>query len=74
MYVGVGGSNVANSNLRNNAYIWNAANTSLLFGTNDTLRVTIKNTGVVNIANMPTSSAGLSAGDLWNNSGVVNIV
>lgn len=39
-----------------------------------TVRMVIKSSGVVNIANMPTSSAGLSAGDLWNNSGVVNIV
>jgi len=28
----------------------------------------------VNMANLPTSSSGLSSGDLWNNSGVVNIV
>ena len=28
----------------------------------------------VNMANLPTSSAGLSAGDLWNNAGVINIV
>lgn len=30
--------------------------------------------GVVNLANIPTSSAGLSSGDVWNNSGVLNIV
>ena len=30
--------------------------------------------GKINIQNMPTSSAGLSSGDLWNNSGVVNII
>lgn len=34
----------------------------------------VKDNGVVNMANLPTSSAGLSAGDLWNNSGVINIV
>ena len=28
----------------------------------------------VNMANLPTSSAGLSSGDIWNNSGVLNIV
>ena len=28
----------------------------------------------LNVAAMPTSAVGLSAGDLWNNSGVVNIV
>lgn len=34
----------------------------------------IDRNGVINMPNLPTSSAGLSAGDLWNNSGVVNIV
>ena len=29
---------------------------------------------IVNIVNIPTSAAGLSAGDLWNNAGVINIV
>jgi len=29
---------------------------------------------VVNFANLPTSSAGLIAGDIWNNSGIINIV
>lgn len=35
--------------------------------------VTVKATGVVNIANLPTSAAGLSTGDIWNNSGVLNV-
>lgn len=35
--------------------------------------VTVKATGVVNIANLPTSASGLSTGDLWNNSGVLNV-
>jgi hypothetical protein len=73
-YFGVGGSNVANTNLRNNAYLWNAANSSLVFGTNDTLRVTIKNTGVVNISNIPTSATGLAAGDIWSDGGTLKIV
>lgn len=30
--------------------------------------------GRVQLTNLPTSSAGLSAGDLWNNLGVINIV
>ncbi len=30
--------------------------------------------GRVSMPNLPTSSAGLSAGDIWNNSGVLNIV
>ena len=41
---------------------------------NNVTAVTIKTTGVVNIASMPTSSAGLVSGDLWNNAGVVNII
>lgn len=39
-----------------------------------TTRVTVKPSGIINIANMPTSSAGLSSGDLWNDSGAVKIV
>ena len=35
---------------------------------------TVKDNGVLNAANLPTSSAGLSSGDIWNNSGVLNIV
>jgi hypothetical protein len=34
----------------------------------------IKQSGVINMGNLPTSSAGLVAGDLWNNAGVINIV
>ena len=34
----------------------------------------LKDSGVVNMKNLPTSSGGLVAGDLWNNSGVVNII
>lgn len=34
----------------------------------------VKDTGVINMPLLPTSSAGLVSGDLWNNSGVVNIV
>jgi hypothetical protein len=30
--------------------------------------------GRVNMAGLPTSSAGLVAGDLWNNAGVLSIV
>ena len=31
-------------------------------------------TGVVSMPNLPTSSMGLSSGDLWNNGGVINII
>ena len=34
----------------------------------------IQSDGKMNMANLPTSSAGLSAGDIWNNSGVLSIV
>ena len=38
-------------------------------------KVTLGGLGVIlNFANLPTSSAGLSSGDVWNNSGVLNIV
>ena len=35
---------------------------------------TIKPGGTINMKNLPTSSGGLSTGDVWNNSGVLNIV
>lgn len=38
-------------------------------------KVTLGGSGVtLNFANLPTSSSGLSSGDVWNNSGVLNIV
>jgi len=38
-------------------------------------KVTLGGSGVIlNFANLPTSSAGLVSGDVWNNSGVLNIV
>lgn len=36
--------------------------------------LTARNDGRINMAALPVSAAGLSAGDLWNNVGVVNIV
>tara|TARA_B110000027_G_scaffold134076_1_gene164801 strand:+ start:670 stop:2124 length:1455 start_codon:yes stop_codon:yes gene_type:complete len=45
--------------------VTNSANTSLL---------EVKNNGQINASSLPTSSAGLSSGDIWNNSGVLNIV
>ena len=35
---------------------------------------TFRATGRVRLSGLPTSATGLSAGDLWNNSGVINIV
>lgn len=34
----------------------------------------VKQSGVINMAMLPTSATGLVAGDIWNNSGVLNIV
>jgi hypothetical protein len=55
-----------------------AVNTSLVFATASAnvnqVALTIKSTRVINIASIPTSSAGLSSGDIWSNAGVLNIV
>ena len=32
------------------------------------------NKTIVNIVSLPTSSTGLSSGDIWNNAGVINII
>ena len=37
-------------------------------------QMSINSSGVLNLANMPTSSAGLSSGDIWANSNVLTIV
>jgi hypothetical protein len=58
-YVGVGGGSVANSNLQNNAYVWNAAASSLVFGTSDSARLTISSTGTA------TFTGGINAGTLY---------
>jgi hypothetical protein len=49
LFVGVGGSSVANTALRNNAYLLNASNSDLIFGTNDTERMRITSGGNVGI-------------------------
>lgn len=43
-------------------------------GATSNVNFRVMNNGVIRMENLPTSSEGLSAGDLWNNSGVVNIV
>ena len=48
-FLGVGGSGVANINLRNNAYVWTSANTNFVFGTNDTEKMRITSAGNVGI-------------------------
>lgn len=42
--------------------------------TTPAVRMTIKPSGVINLPSLPTSSAGLSSGDLWNDAGTVKIV
>lgn len=45
----------------------------LYFGAGGSVKMTLKTSGVLNLASLPTSSAGLSAGDLWNDDSVVRI-
>jgi hypothetical protein len=45
LYVGVGGSGVANTGLQNNAYVLNAAVSALVLGTSDTERMRITSGG-----------------------------
>ena len=40
----------------------------------NTILMVLKNNNVLNLPNIPTSSAGLASGDVWSNSGVLNIV
>lgn len=56
-----------------NIYLYQRENGFLDIGVNNASKMRIK-TNTINIVSLPTSSAGLSAGDLWNNGGVVNIV
>jgi hypothetical protein len=49
LYVGVGGSSVANTPLRNNGYVMNAAVSDLILGTSDTERMRITSGGNVGI-------------------------
>ena len=42
-------------------------------GNSSTAHMTIKSNGRINIASLPTSSSGLSSGDLWNDVGFVRI-
>ena len=38
------------------------------------IAMTITTAGVINVPQMPTSTAGLNSGDLWNNLGTINII
>ncbi len=58
-YLGVGGSSVGNTSLRNNAYVWTSANTNFIFGTNDTERMRITSGGNVGIGTTTISTNSL---------------
>ena len=66
LFVGIGTDQIG--------YIYHYENKNLVFGTNNSVRLTIKGSGVINISNIPTSAAGLSAGDIWSNLGILTIV
>lgn len=54
--------------------IFNVTNGIMTFGTNNTTRFTIKANGTLNIATIPTSSVGLSSGDIYSNAGILTRV
>lgn len=47
---------------------------NLIIHANGAERMRIKSTGVLNIASIPTSSAGLASGDVWSDSGTLKII
>jgi hypothetical protein len=49
-----------------------AGNNTATIGNEDIVKTVLR--GTINAADLPTSAAGLSAGDIWNNGGVLNIV
>jgi hypothetical protein len=49
-----------------------AGNNTATLGNEDIVKTILR--GTINAADLPTSAAGLSAGDIWNNGGVLNIV
>ncbi len=57
-----------------NSEIFTNASNELILSTATGGQFKVKSTGVVNIASIPTSSAGLSAGDIWSDNGTLKIV
>lgn len=57
--LGVGGSTVANTALRNNAFVLNASASALVFGTSDTERMQIDSGGQVGIGLVPVAATGM---------------
>jgi hypothetical protein len=50
-----------------------SGNIKFAAGGSSTAHMTIKSNGRINMSSLPTSSAGLSSGDLWNNLGILSI-
>ena len=50
LFVGIAGSSVANGSLQNNAYVYNAAASAIVFGTSDTERMRITSDGYMRMA------------------------
>lgn len=64
----------AHSSLGLNFRLSGVDKVKLLPSTGLNILTDLKTTGNINALNLPTSSAGLVSGDIWNNSGVLNIV
>jgi len=73
-FVGLAGSLIGNTD--HSICLFGATSQSVKFFTNanTTSRLTIKTTGIINLSNVPTSSAGLVSGDIYQTAGVLNIV
>jgi hypothetical protein len=56
------------------ASIGTLTNTPLRLVTNNTIRITLKNSGVLNFTSIPTSAVGLVSGDIYSNLGILTIV
>lgn len=54
--------------------IGNASLFDINFLTNNQIRMSVKSSGVINISNIPISSAGLVTGDIYSNAGILTIV
>ena len=73
-FTGGDGFYVGHDNAVNGAILYLKENQPIIFSTNDTEQMRLKGSGVLNYKNCPTSSAGLSAGDIWSDSGTLKIV
>ena len=60
LYVGVGGSGVANTPLRNNAYVMNASASDLILGTSDNERMRITSGGEIQVSSQNNITFGYS--------------